>query len=140
MIGFTDGKIGAKAIRLLEEFGVVDPPDLLERIGVVLHVDQATIQELQEQDRQAAGEWLQKNSEPIRPYLGIRTTPLWSMASIADEVAECGADAIEEFAKDFARAKGLEVHAVLSWRIHFEFDCCGELVAIHEAGRDERAE
>ncbi len=136
IIGYADGKEGAKSIRLLEEFGTIDPPDLLERVAVVLHLDQATIQKLQAEDRQAAREWLQKSSEPIRPYLGIRTTPLWSMASIPDEVAGFGAEAIEEFAADFARVKKLEVHAVLSWRIHFEFDCCGELVAIHEAGRD----
>lgn len=136
LIGYACGKEGAKSLRLLEEQGIIDPPDLLERVAVVLHLDQATIQKLQDEDRQVAGEWLQKSSEPIRPYLGIRTTPLWSMASIPDEVAGFGAEAIEEFAKDFARSNRLEVHAVLSWRIHFEFDCDGQLVGIHEAGRD----
>jgi hypothetical protein len=136
IIGFADGKTGAVQIRLLEEQGIVDPPDLLDRIGVVLHLDQATIQKLQEEDRQAAREWLKRIREPIHPYLGLRTTPLWSMASIPYEVAEYGADAIEEFAKDFARSNRLEVHAVFSWRIHFEFDCDGQLVGIREAGRD----
>ena len=118
IIGFADGKIGAKSIRLLEEFGTIDPPDLLERVAVVLHIDLDTIQKLQAEDRRAAREWLQIVREPSRPYLGLRTTPLWSMASIPDEVAGFGAEAIEEFAKDFARSNRLEVHAVLSWRIH----------------------
>ena len=61
IIGFADGKIGAKSIRLLEEFGTIDPPDLLTRVAVVLHIDDSTIQKLQEKDRQAAGDWLRKD-------------------------------------------------------------------------------
>ena len=136
LIGFVDGKTGAISDSILEEQGIVDPPDLLERVGVVLNVDQATIQELQAEDRQAAAEWLQIIKEPVRPFLGLRTTPMPCSVEVPDEVVESGPEAIEQFAAVFARDKRLEVHAVLSWRIRFVFDRCGELMEIREEGRD----
>ena len=136
IIGFADGKIGAKSIRLLEEQGTIDPPDLLERVAVVLHLDQATIQKLQAEDRKAAGEWLKTISEPVRPYMGLRTTPMPCSVEVPDEVAGFGAEAIEDFAAEFARSKRIEVHAMVTWHIRFEFDRDGQLVGIREAGRD----
>ena len=136
LIGYACGKEGAKSIRLLEEFGTIDPPDLLERVAVVLHIDDSTILKLQAEDRQAAAEWLKRIREPVRPYLGLRTTPMPCSIDVPDEVTEWGPDAIEQFAADFARDKRLEVHAVLSWRIRFVFDRCGELLEIKEEGRD----
>jgi hypothetical protein len=136
IIGYADGKEGAKAIRLLEEFGTIDPVDLLTRVAVVLHIDDSTILKLQEQDRQAAREWLKRIRKPVKPFLGLRTTPMPCSVEVPCEVAGWGPDAIEQFAAEFARDKRLEVHAVLSWRIRFVFDRCGELLEIREEGRD----
>ena len=98
---------------------MIDPPDLLEKVGGVTSRS-ATIQKLQEEDRQAAARVAAEEFRTDSPLSRDKNnTPLWSMASIPDEVAGFGADAIEEFAKDFARVKKLEVHAVLSWRIRF---------------------
>ena len=136
LIGFENSKEGAAAIRLLEEQGLVDPPDLLFRVSIILHLDATTIERLQDQDRKAAGDWLRKISEPFKPYLGLRTIPLPCMSQIPDEVIGWGAEAIEHYAKDFARMHGFEVYAVLSRRVRMEFDRAGELVAIREAGQD----
>jgi hypothetical protein len=119
---------------MLEEEGVVDPPDLLFRVGIILHLDASTIERLQIQDRQAAGDWLHEISKPIRPYLGVNSRPMPCTAEVPKEVVGWGPVAIEEYASEFARSNRMEVHAVLSRRIKLEFNRDGELLKIREAG------
>ena len=136
LIGFEDSKEGAAAIRALEERGIIEPPDLLDRVAVVLHLDAKQIQELQHQDRQAAAEWLKNISQPARPYLGIRSVPWPSMAEIPEHVRSSGETAIENYARGFAAYHKLRVHAVLSNRIQIVIDDAGDFVSIRELGRD----
>ena len=94
MIGFSEGKEGAAAIRLLEDCGDIEPPDLLLRVAAVLGIDEDTILQLQAKDRRAIGDWLRTVSEPCRPFLGINCRPMPSTVTLPEQV--WGADAVEE--------------------------------------------
>ncbi len=120
----------------LEEQGVVDPPDLLDRVAVVLHLDSDEVRQLQEQDRKAAAEWLKNISQPARPYLGIRSVPWPSMAEIPEHVRSRGGTVIENYARGYAAYHKLRVHAVLSNRIQIVINDAGDFVSIRELGRD----
>jgi hypothetical protein len=136
LVGFTDGKAGAASIRLLEDFGQVDPPDLLDRLADALLMTADELISLDELDRAAAGEWLKKISQPVVPYFGIKLGPMANQINVPEEIANCEPEAIEAYASDFARSRRLPVRLHICSHICFVFDRVGELVEIQELGRD----
>ncbi len=134
---FEKSNVGKTFVRERSSTCSFTPADLLDQLAIVLHLDSDQIRQLQEQDRVAAAEWLRKISDPMRPHLGLRTVPWPSLAHIPEEVISWGPDAIEDYAIEFARSNGFEVHVMLNHRIRLVIDRRGELVEIREAGRDD---
>lgn len=132
LIGFEDSKEGSVLIRSLEETGTIDgPPDLLERVATILQIDEATIRELQEQDRKLRQDWLRKVSKPMKAYLGFR----WNSSEIPEHVCARGLTAIEHYARGCAAYYRMPFRLVLNHRIEFVLDEVGNVVEIKERGR-----
>jgi hypothetical protein len=136
MIGFSDGEVGAAAIRLLEELGQIDPPDLLDRLAVRLSMTEEELRYLQELDRDEAGNWLEQVRRPIKPHFGYKCGPMTNLLHVPEETACCSPIEIEEYARDFARSHRVPVRLHLYHRVCLVFDSTGELVEIQELGRN----
>lgn len=104
-----------------EERGEIVAP-VLVKLAAVLGIDQATIQELMEQDRREYLEaWNKWADEPIEPYLVIRAIPGFMISKDIPPEITTQAE-MENFAADIAQRFTKKVWLVLSRRTSIYFD------------------
>ena len=102
---------------------------LFKKFMAVLEIDQATVNELLQEDLK---DWLKWANEPIRPHLVVRLmAAIYSPAELPDEVQSV--EEAERYASEFAKQRRLRVCLVLSRRVSVYFDDDGSFQFASEA-------
>ena len=120
-----------KGVRRVQEFemGGDAHEEFLGKLAVALDVDDATMSDLIEQDRQAHERWL---DEPVEPSLVARVmAAFYSSLSIPPDIAS-QQDACEQYASAKAKELGLRVCLVWNRRLSVYFDRNGEVEGRHQ--------
>ena len=120
-----------KGVRRVQEFemGGDAHEEFLGKLAVALDVDDATMSDLIEQDRQAHERWL---DEPVKPSLVVRAmAAFYSSLGIPPDL-ELQQDVYEQYASSKAKELGLRVCLVWNRRLSIYYDRDGK-----EEGRSE---
>lgn len=124
-----------ESIRLLEETGH-DIEGILPRLVEVLQLDDwAEIFRRESKDKENALRWVRWCVRPSPPTIIAAKSPVVCPVEIPEEVAQWGAEAIENYAKDFARSWDRPIELFIRNHIRLLIDHTGEIVAVQELGR-----
>ena len=119
---------GCNRLHRFETTGDIDI-HLFTKLMAVLEIDQATVNEVLQQDLE---DWLKWANEPIRPHLVVRLmAAIYSQADIPDEVQSV--EEAERYASEFAKGHKLRVCLVLSRRVSVYFADDGSFQYASEA-------
>ena len=134
LLGYKSLPGGANKIIYFEERGIIKP-DLMQRLAMVLGIDEATISKLAEEDRREQFErWITWANHPIRAYVSVKLLPaVYTQEQVPLRMIH-DQEAMERFAAQLARKWKAQAMLVLSRRISIHFSAKGEKLSILEAG------
>jgi hypothetical protein len=123
------------SIRLLESWGL-DHDGILPRIVEALHLDDwAEIFSRESKDKTNAIQWVEWCGRPAPPSIIAARSPLVCPVEIPEEISQWGFEAIENYAKDFARSWDRPIELFVRNHVRLLIDRTGEIVAVQELGR-----
>jgi transcriptional regulator with XRE-family HTH domain len=128
LIGYRNISKGANRIRAFENSGAAHP-ELFAKLAAALEIDQATIDQLANEDRRDWNEWA---NEPIKPSLVIRLmAAIYVTRNLPTEIQNAK-EAIA-WAAEVAKDDRKRCCLVLSRRISFWFAADGTVEQVTEA-------